>query len=232
MRGIGSITIRIHIQINPGKEKGRHKSMGNVANLLWVLPQRKCKSEVWMCTWGGGKGVRWASIWWMQKVICHCLLLTREAVRLCGKWKTSWRESPEFHRTPSLPSRSHRHCQACLLCPGVFMHLLSSVGEGMEWHVQWHMEIFLLTHSGPKIPTFQSEWPGQGLKCCCVHNSVSHQSSESTGFMNKSLVRHFGLPHLQRHPIPPTRAIFAVTKMLMFVSHKRNWNVQDNPYLD
>lgn len=33
IRGIGSITIRMPIQINPAKGKARHKSIANVANL-------------------------------------------------------------------------------------------------------------------------------------------------------------------------------------------------------
>lgn len=62
-----------------------------------------------------------------------CLLLTREAVRLCGKCRTSWRESPEFHRAPSLPRRNHEHCQACLRAPqGVY------ASPEAQWEKVWN----------------------------------------------------------------------------------------------
>lgn len=111
MRGIGRITIRILIQINPGKKKGRHKptwqhGKGSI--------REKMKMQVQMCTWGGGRGVRWTRTWWMEEMppsppyTWGCVGKGKHQ-----NIKTSWRESPEFHRTPSLPRRSHRHCQAC-----------------------------------------------------------------------------------------------------------------------
>lgn len=130
MRGIGSITIGTHIQINPGQEKGKHKSMGNMANLLWVLPEGKWTCKMWMCTRGGGKGVRWTRIWWMQEA-------PLSPPYTCGKWKTSWCESPEFHRTPSLPRRNHGHCQACLRAPrGV--HASPEAQWGKLWNGTWN----------------------------------------------------------------------------------------------
>lgn len=172
-----------------------------------------------MCTWGGGKGVRWTSIWWMLKMRCHCLLLTREAVRLCGKWKTSWRESPEFHRTPSLPRRNHRHCQACLRVPrGVH------ASPEAQWEKEWNGTCNG-TWQGRWGYSFSPQWPQnsnlsvkmtwakpQMLLCTqlCVPPVIWVH-----GFHEQSLTRHFGLPHLQRHPIPPMRAIFAVTQMLI-----------------
>lgn len=106
--------------------------------------------------------------------------------------------------------------------PRVFMHLLRLSGRryGIARGIARSRvdgDIISSPH-GSKFPAFQSKRPGQGLKRCCLGSSVSHQSCDSMDFMNTGLIRHFGLPHLQKHPIPRVKVIFAVAKMSMFVS--------------
>lgn len=140
MRGTGSITIRIHIQINPGKEKRRHKSMGNVANLLWVLPQRKCEKQ------SADVHVRWRERCQVNQHLVDAedeMPLSPPYTWGCeAVWEmeniVTWVTRISSHPFPA--KEEPQALPGVFTCaPGCSCISWGSVGEGMEWHVQWHV---------------------------------------------------------------------------------------------
>lgn len=224
MRGIGSITIRIH---NPDKPREREREAQTNGQRGKCSATEKMKMQVGMYTWGGGRGVRWTRTWWMQETP----LSPPYTWGCVGNGKHRDVSHPNFIAPLPCQGGATGTARRVYMCPRVFIHLLRLSGrrQGMAHGVARGRVggDIILRLTGPKIPTFWSKWPGQGLKHCCyvalyfTSHMIPWISWTQAWYLKDILFLQWKLYFLSQKCYVCKPALC-----------KTSWNAQDNPRLD
>jgi len=138
IRGIGNIIVKMHIEVNPVKGKGRHIYTVNTANLHEVLSQSKWKCKTWICAWDGGKSVMLETIWWLHQR--PCLLLPRETVRRVWETENVAPLSHPYFLTPLLcQGGTINVAKGVYICQGYLCIFWGSLREYVAAHMELHV---------------------------------------------------------------------------------------------